>query len=52
MIRETLNALRVVRPRHLLKALLHPLEEIKAFKYHYRRVPRREFVAFLSGAGN
>ncbi len=44
-----LNALSVVRPRHLLKAVLHPLQEIEAFKYHYRRVPELEFVSFLGG---
>jgi predicted O-methyltransferase YrrM len=40
---------RVVRLRHVLKLLQHPREEIAAFKYHYRRVPERSFVAFLAG---
>jgi hypothetical protein len=39
----------VVRLRHLLKLLRHPRQEIAAFKYHYRRVPERAFVAFLAG---
>lgn len=39
----------MVRLRHLLKLLRHPRQEIAAFKYHYRRVPERAFVAFLAG---
>lgn len=50
MLKEIFSALKVVRPRHFLKALMHPGEELRAFKYHYRRVPRGEFVKFLSGA--
>lgn len=49
MMRELSSVLRVMRPRHILKALLHPLEELKAFKYHYRRVSREEFVSFIAG---
>jgi len=43
-----LSVLRVIRPRHLLKVLLHPIEELEAFKYHYRRVPCEAFVRFLA----
>jgi len=43
-----LSVLSVIRPRHFLKALLHPVEELEAFKYHYRRVPQEEFVSFLA----
>ncbi|PKM98698.1 MAG: hypothetical protein CVU79_02245 [Elusimicrobia bacterium HGW-Elusimicrobia-3] len=42
------SVLRVIRPAHFLKALLHPLEELEAFKYHYRRVSASEFVGFLA----
>lgn len=49
MIKELAGVLKLVRPRHLLKAFLHPLEELTAFKYHYRRVPVYEFVSFLAG---
>lgn len=40
--------MRVIRPAHFIKALLHPLEELEAFKYHYRRVSAGEFVSFLA----
>ena len=48
MLRELASVSRVVRLRHLLKLLRHPREELAAFKYHYRRVPERSFVAFLA----
>lgn len=43
-----MSVLSVIRPRHFLKAFLHPLEELEAFKYHYRRVSAGEFVRFLA----
>lgn len=49
MFNELGGILKLLRPRHLLKAITHPAEELRAFKYHYRRVPLPEFVAFLSG---
>lgn len=53
MIKEIAGVLKLLRPKHLLKAVLHPYEELRAFKYHYRRVPEDDFVRFLSvpGAG-
>lgn len=49
MIKEFIRTLSLVRPRHLLKAIAHPREEFRAFKYHYRRVPQDDFVSFLTG---
>lgn len=49
MLKEISNVLNLVRPRHLLKALLNPREELLAFKYHYRRVSQDDFVSFLAG---
>jgi predicted O-methyltransferase YrrM len=49
MMRQLARVVRVVRLRHLLKLVRHPRAEIAAFKYHYRRVPERSFVAFLAG---
>lgn len=49
MLRELARVSRVVRLRHLIKLVRHPRQEIAAFKYHYRRVPERDFVAFLAG---
>jgi predicted O-methyltransferase YrrM len=49
MLRELASVSRVVRFRHLLKLIQHPREELAAFKYHYRRVSERSFVAFLAG---
>lgn len=49
MLGQLARVSRVVRLRHLLKLIRHPRQEIAAFKYHYRRVPERAFVAFLSG---
>jgi predicted O-methyltransferase YrrM len=48
MIKELLNVLKVLEPRHLLKAVFHPVEELQKFKYHYRRVAEDEFVMFLA----
>ena len=48
MLKELINVLRVIRPHHLFKALVHPLQEIQAFTYHYRRVPEHDFVPFLA----
>lgn len=52
MIKELINVIKVFRPRHLLKALLHPTEEVQAFKYHYGRVTAKEFVSFLARLTN
>src|SRR5687767_15320911 len=49
MLEQLARVSRVVRLHHLLKLIRHPGQEIAAFKYHYRRVPERAFVAFLSG---
>ena len=49
MLKELLDVMKLVRPRHLLKAVLHPIEELQALKYHYRRVSVERFVLFLSG---
>jgi predicted O-methyltransferase YrrM len=49
VLRELARVSRLVRLRHLIKLVRHPREEIVAFKYHYRRVPERSFVAFLAG---
>lgn len=49
MLEQMARVSRVVRLRHLLKFIRHPRQEIAAFKYHYRRVPERAFVAFLAG---
>lgn len=48
MWKQFINVIKIVRPKHLFKATLHPLREIEAFKYHYRRVREEEFVLFLS----
>lgn len=50
MLRELVRVSSLVRLRHLIKLIRHPREEIAAFRYHYRRVPERSFVAFLAGA--
>jgi predicted O-methyltransferase YrrM len=49
MLGQLARVARVVRPRHLLKLLVAPHAELAAFKYHFRRVPERAFVAFLAG---
>jgi len=49
MLEQLARVSRVVRLRHLIKLIRHPGEELAAFKYHYRRVPERAFVAFLAG---
>ena len=49
MLRQLARVARVVRLRHVLKLLRRPRDVIAAFKYHYRRVPERSFVAFLAG---
>ncbi len=43
-----LNIAKLIRPRQLLKALLHPAEELRAFKFRCRRVPEAEFAGFLA----
>jgi hypothetical protein len=49
VLRELARVSSLVRLRHLIKLVRHPRDEIAAFKYHYRRVPERSFVAFLAG---
>jgi predicted O-methyltransferase YrrM len=49
VLRQLASVARLVRLRHLIKLVRHPREEVAAFKYHYRRVPERSFVAFLAG---
>src|SRR5689334_62342 len=48
MLAQLARVARVARPRHLLKLLVAPRAEIAAFRYHFRRVPERAFVAFLA----
>jgi predicted O-methyltransferase YrrM len=48
MLAQLARVARVARPRHLLKFLVAPRAEIAAFRYHFRRVPERAFVAFLA----
>ena len=47
MLKEIFNVIKVFRPRHILKALLHPGVELEAFKYHYRRVSDHDFIKFF-----
>jgi predicted O-methyltransferase YrrM len=49
VLRQLARVARVVRLRHVKKLLRHPRKALAAFKYHYRRVPERSFVAFLAG---
>ncbi len=51
MLKELFEVMKLVRPQHLLKAVMHPREELLAFKYHYRRVPVDQFISFLSQLG-
>lgn len=37
-----------MRPKHILNAIVSPHHTLKAFKYHYRRVPERDFLFFLA----
>lgn len=48
MFYQLKNIIKIVRPKHILKSVLSPLQTIETFKYHYRRVSEREFVEFLS----
>ena len=48
---QTLNVFKVIRPIHLLRALVNPSRAIRAFKYHFRRVSGEEFVGFLGACG-
>lgn len=49
MLHKILNILKIVRPHHIIKAICSPLHSLRAIKYHYRRIPERMFIEFLSG---
>lgn len=41
-----------MKPKHIIKSILFPFQTVQSFKYHYRRVPEREFIEFLSRKWN
>lgn len=45
--RQLASVLGAARPAHYFKAVTAPVRALSAFKYHYRRVPERDFVEFL-----
>lgn len=51
MIKQTLNTIKIARPKHLLRAIKSPSHALKAFKYHYRRVSDQEFIRFFARQG-
>jgi predicted O-methyltransferase YrrM len=46
MFGQITNIIKLIRPKHILSAIISPSHSIKAFKYHYRRVSERSFVEF------
>ncbi len=43
-----LNVVKTTRARHIKNALRDPKHAIEAFKYHFRRIPERDFVRFVA----
>lgn len=41
------RVLSITRFRHILKTFVSPSHSLWAFKYHYRRVPERDFIEFF-----
>jgi len=48
MLHEIQNIIKIIKPRHIIKAIYSPFHTLRAFKYHYRSVPEQEFIKFLS----
>jgi predicted O-methyltransferase YrrM len=48
MFKQTLNTIKIVRLIHLLRAIKSSSYALKAFQYHYRRVPEEEFIRFFA----
>lgn len=48
LLEQVTKTAKVVRLRHILKAVVDPVHALAAVKYHYRRVPERSFIEFLS----
>ena len=48
MFGQLFNVIETTKPRHILNAIKSPSKAFSALKYHYNRIPEREFVEFLS----
>ncbi|MFH0754160.1 MAG: class I SAM-dependent methyltransferase [Candidatus Omnitrophota bacterium] len=48
MFKQLLNIIKIIKPKHILKAIRSSDHAISAFKYHYRRVTDREFADFFA----
>jgi hypothetical protein len=48
LLDQTLNIVKIIRPKHILKAIKSPSYALRRFKYHYRRVSERAFIDFFS----
>lgn len=48
MFEQIAKVVKTAKPRHFLKAVRSPSHTIRAVKYHYRRVPERDFVEFFA----
>ena len=49
MLNEILHIAKIIKLHHLMKAIYSPFHSFRALKHHYREVPEKKFVKFLSG---
>jgi hypothetical protein len=49
LLKQIAEIAKIVKLRHLKKAVTSPSQALDALKYHYRRVSQRTFVEFLAG---
>lgn len=48
ILKQLSSIIKIVRPKHILNAVISPLHTAKVFKYHYRRVSEKTFVEFMA----
>jgi predicted O-methyltransferase YrrM len=48
ILNQLLSIIKIVRPKHVINAVISPSHTVKVFKYHYRRVPEKTFIEFMA----
>ncbi len=48
LYKKIAKVVRLIKPKHIIKAIISPSQVLRAFKYHCRRVSERTFIEFLA----
>ena len=48
IFKQVIKIIKLIRPKHISNCVISPGHTIKTVKYHYRRVPERNFIEFIA----